>query len=302
MVNFEILPVTRDKLGEGPWWHQSRQVLFWVDILGRKIRSATLDGDDSWEVSTPSDVGFAVPAGSELMLVGLREGLAKLDQRSGEIEVLWEGLPDSSDHRINDGKTDRFGRVFFGTMHDQETDKTSAFYRADLTGTTRLLDGVTTSNGLGWSPDNKFFYYTDSIARTIWRFSYDSGTGRIFDREVFAKDPDGYVPDGLTVDESGCVWSAKWNGSKLVRYAPTGLVDRVVEVPVKKPTSAMFCGPKLDVLAVTTANLHPETDGELAGAVLLLDVKERGIAEVPAQEGVLEALAIGRSQGQRKEK
>ena len=146
--------------------------------------------------------------------------------------------------------------------------------------TTELLDGITTSNGLGWSPDDRTFYYTDSVARTIWAFDFDPDTAALSNRRVFAVDEDCF-PDGLTVDASGAVWAAKWNGGRIVRYRPDGTVDRTIELPIRKPTSVSFAGPALDVLAVTSAN-REAGDGELAGAVLLLEVGTTGIAEVPA--------------------
>jgi L-arabinonolactonase len=279
-ATFEVLGVEgRDALGEGPWWDVARQRLWWVDIRGRRIRNATLDGVEREPIVTPSEVGFAIPDAAGGVVAGLADGLVRFEP--GRVErSLWSAPHDSTAIRINDGKTDRRGRVWFGTMHRAETAPVGSLFRRAGGSTTNLLDGITTSNGLGWSPDSSIFYYTDSMARTIWAFDYDPDSGDISNRRVFTTDQ-GYYPDGLTVDSSGAVWAAKWNGGRIVRYRPDGTVDHTIELPVRKPTSLSFSGPQLDVLAVTSANIE-EGDGELAGSVFLLDVGATGIAEVPA--------------------
>jgi sugar lactone lactonase YvrE len=285
-MKYEVLSVSsRDHLGEGPWWDAARAELLWVDILGRRVRRASLDGAEAEPLPTPSEVGFAVRDSDGRVLAGLSDGLAvSAVERPGWIP-LWQGAHDASEVRINDGKTDRTGRVWFGTMHREETEQAGALYSLGGGTTTTRVTGVTTSNGLGWSPDGALFYYTDSAARTIWVFDSDED-GEISNRRVFATDPDAFAPDGLTVDAGGAVWSAKWNGGRIVRYAPDGRVDRVVEVPVRKPTSVVFGGPALDTLIVTSARMDDD-DGELAGAVLLLDAGATGIAERPAEVDLL---------------
>jgi len=280
MTAWEVLAVAdRDRLGEGPWWDARTEELRWVDIPSRRIRRATLDGVEGPAVVAPSDVGFAVPDAVGGVVAGLADGLWRF--AGGYWTCLWTADHDPAAVRINDGKTDRRGRVWFGSMHRPETEPLGALYRFVDGRVETVLEGITTSNGLGWSPDERTFYYTDSIARTIWAFDSDPDTGDITNRRDFATDVDCF-PDGLTVDSSGAVWAAKWNGSRVVRYHPNGAVDRVIELPVAKPTSVMFAGPQLDVLVVTSAAKEP-TDGDLAGSVFLLDVGETGIAEQPAR-------------------
>lgn len=279
-ARIEVLEVTgRDHLGEGPWWDAANQRLWWVDILGRRIRNSSLDGDEREPIATPSDVGFALPDSEGGIIAGLAEGLVRLEP-DGTQRSLWLGGHDPAAVRVNDGITDRRGRIWFGTMHREETQALGHLYRHAGGSTSEVLDGITTSNGLGWSPDNRVFYYTDSIARTIWAFDFDEDTGEVSNRRVFAEDTDCY-PDGLTVDATGAIWASKWDGGRIVRYRPDGTIDQTVTMPVKKPTSLSFSGPNLDVLAVTSAKKE-DGDGDLAGAVFLLDVGVQGIAEVPA--------------------
>ncbi|PJJ63235.1 sugar lactone lactonase YvrE [Compostimonas suwonensis] len=281
-ARFELLGVDdRDALGEGPWWDTIGERLWWVDIRGAVIRNATLDGVEAARLQAPSSVGFAVPDDTGGLFAGLRDGLYRHTAVAGWRQV-WAGDYDSSDHRVNDGKSDRHGNLWFGTMHDPETEQSSAFYRTVDGRVERVFSGVTTSNGLGWAPDGGTFYYTDSLARKIWAFDCDPESGALSNRRVFAEDPRGYVPDGLTVDADGAVWAAKWDGGKIVRYRPDGTTDVELRLPVRRPTSAMFVGADLSTLAVTSANLTPD-DGELAGAVFLIPTTTSGLPQTRAR-------------------
>lgn len=284
-------------LGEGPWWDAANRRLWWVDILGRKVHRSNLGGQNHTAWTTDEHVGFAVPCVDGATVLGLRSGLARLDPISGRTTRGPAVDAQRSDHRINDGKTDRRGRLWFGTMHDEETDPTSALYRSDERGLMRILGRVTTSNGLGWSPDDRVMYYTDSMTRSIVAYEFRPDEGAIGAGRVFATDPDSYVPDGLTVDTDGCVWSAKWNGGKVIRYAPSGRIDREIRLPVTRPTSCMFVDDDLRTLAVTSAKPASAVrarDHDLAGRVLLVDVGAQGIVEHPAtfQPTTMEAITF----------
>lgn len=283
---FEVLDVEgRDRLGEGPWWDVATGRLTWVDITGRRVRTATLDGAERPALATPEDVGFAIPDAGGGLVVGLRGGLHRWSPRGWE--TLWVGDHDPATHRVNDGATDRRGRLWFGTMHEPETEASAALLRYDGRGCHRVLGDVTVSNGLGWSPDDRTLYYTDSRSGLIRAFDHDPEDGTLSRPRVFNRDPAGRFPDGLTVDADGGVWSAKWEGGCVVRYRPDGRVDREIGLPVRRPTSVAFAGGDLRTLAVTSARLDPERDGELAGSVLLLDVGVPGLPEVPVATDVV---------------
>jgi sugar lactone lactonase YvrE len=147
----------------------------------------------------------------------------------------------------------------------------------------QIKTGIGISNGLGWSPDNRVMYYTDSAQRTIWAYDFDLENGDISDQRVFARTPAEYVPDGLTVDAEGFIWSAKWDGWKVVRYAPDGSVDQEVRLPVQRPTSCTFGGTDLKRLFITSASTGL-TEAELqnqplAGSVFVVDTDIMGIPE-----------------------
>jgi L-arabinonolactonase len=287
-TRYDVLAVDGlDVLGEGPWWDVASGRLLWVDIKGHRVRSAHLDGSDATAFATSSEPGFVVPDEDGQLVVGLRDGLWLLDGSGAALRRLMAPDYDMTTNRINDGKTDRAGRVWFGTMEDLEKTPSSAVYRMDHGVTDRQFGGVITSNGLGWSPDDTVMYHTDSLTRSIYAYDFDLATGSTSNRRVFAQDPPDCVPDGLTIDAEGCVWAAKWDGGRLLRYAPNGSVVARVDLPVVRPTSCAFVGDRLDVLAVTTAQA-PGTEEPLAGRVLLLDVGVTGIPErraLPANGG-----------------
>jgi sugar lactone lactonase YvrE len=191
--------------------------------------------------------------------------------------------PDRPGNRFNDGKCDRRGRLFAGTMDNAEVECTGTLYRLDPDLSVHVMQtDVHLSNGLGWSPDDRTLYYTDSLRRTIWAYDYDLDTGATANRRVFARVPDAAgVPDGLCVDAEGGVWSAHWGGWRLTRYAPDGRIDRVVGMPVPQPSCPAFGGPDLDVLYVSSAAIEMTpadfTKAPDGGGLFTLDVGVRGL-------------------------
>lgn len=270
-VDFDVLPIsTRCVLGESPWWDGDR--LSWIDIRSQKILSSNLDGKEYAEIETPGTPGFAIPTPDDDYAVGLQDGLWAYRRRTMTWEHLWTAPHSTATHRMNDAKSDALGRIWMGSMTYEEVEPTSALYMWERGRVEQVLDGIVTSNGLGWSPDGRTFYYTDSIARTIWAFDFEPDSGRISNRREFATDPQDWVPDGMGVDGDGFIWSCKWNGHRIVRYAPDGRVDRTIEVPVARPTSISFAGVHGSIMAVTTAYPDDFTHhGELDGVVLLID-------------------------------
>ena len=279
---FDVLEFSsRAQLGEGPVWDGTQ--LYWVDITGRKLNSSDLGGITR-TIDLPQMPGFAVPDADGGWLAGFPDGLWRSNSEVNEWEQLWTAPHSLETHRLNDGKTDPAGRVWFGSMSYAEVDPVSALYRFDGSTVTEQRSGVTTSNGLDWSPDHRTFYFTDSVPRTIWAYDYDLGSGEIANPRRFAQDPDDYVPDGGCIDADGCFWSCKWNGGRIVRYTPDGTVDLVWHLPVNNPTSCVFVGPARSVLAITSAqSTNPARTSEFDGAVLLIQTDTTGIAMTPAR-------------------
>jgi sugar lactone lactonase YvrE len=283
-----LLSDHRFQLGEGPWWSVREDRLYWVDIVGRSVQRAALDGSSyqRWEV--PSDVGFVVPHRDGGAVLGLRDGLHRLDLDTGVTRLLLPLEADQPDQRFNDGKCDPQGRLWFGSMRDDCAEPVGSLYRYDGGASAmRVVEDVLTSNGLGWSPDGTRLYYTDSPRQRIDQFDFDAETGTVSARTTFAPNPAQSsplaLPDGLAVDSAGFVWSAMWDGGCVFRFAPDGSLDRTVRLPVARPTSCMFAGPDLSTLVITSALDGPGVPSarpELAGATFLLDVAVPGLPEV----------------------
>jgi sugar lactone lactonase YvrE len=247
--------------GEGPIWDAAAQELVWVDITAGLVRRGRVSGDDVLDVAAHrggDTVGFVVPAAPGGWLLGAGAGISRLSaegQASVLIELTGEGGSEElGGTRMNDGACDRAGRFFGGTMAFDERPGAGSLYRLDLDGTvSTVLDGLTVSNGLGWSPDDRTVYLSDSGAATVWAFDYDLDAGTFGRRRVlldFSEDPDG-VADGLTVDDEGCLWTALWGGGQVRRYSPDGDLLAVVDVPgVENTTSCAFAG---DLLVISTS-------------------------------------------------
>lgn len=182
---------------------------------------------------------------------------------------------------------DKRGRFIAGSMDTMEAGPNGALYRVDPDlSVHKLDDGIIVSNGPCWSPDGKIFYFADTWTGEIWAYDYDLDTGRVSNRRTFAKvdTSEGGAADGSTVDAEGYVWNALVYGGKLVRYAPDGSVDRVIDMPVKKVTSVNFGGPDLDILYVTSMAKPPlprfPGDGQARGALFAIhDLGVRGVEE-----------------------
>ncbi|MDB6105074.1 MAG: gluconolaconase [Gammaproteobacteria bacterium] len=250
-----ILPV-RNVLGEGILWDSRRQVLWWTDIQSRRLYRHDLARASTQILQTPERVGsFGLVAGSERLIAAFESGVVLYD--TGDGSVSWLARPENLGPavRFNDGRVDRRGRFWSGTM--VEGDQSSAggcLYSVDSTfGIRCQLTGVRISNGLCMSPDGRQLYFADSPTRTIRVFELNEPEGTLGASRVFAQTPAGADPDGAAIDADGCLWSAHWGAGCVVRYTPEGRIDRTLRVPASQPTCVCFAGPQLDVLCVTTA-------------------------------------------------
>ena len=282
-MKIDIVADVKTHLGEGPLWDVDQQRLYWVDSFSGKIFKSTADGTEirAWDV--PEKIGsMAIRKDGQGAVVALANGIHLLDFHTGEVEFVSDPEANRSSNRLNDGKVDAQGRFIFGSMDTNEQGPNGSLYRLDLDLTVHQIDdGIIVSNGPCWSPDSKVFYFTDSWAGSIYGYDYDVMNGGVSNRRIFATVDmsTGGAPDGATVDAEGFVWSALVYDGKIVRYAPDGSVDRVIEMPVKKVTSVMFGGENLDVLYVTSMAKPPlprfPSDPVIAGS--LFAIKGLGI-------------------------
>jgi sugar lactone lactonase YvrE len=268
-------------VGEGPMWHPLEKRVYWLDIgLGRMFRYDPATGKHEQIYEGEPIGGYTIQEDGSLLLF-LGRGAVKV-WREGQLTPVIDEIPDERESRFNDVFADPAGRVFCGTMPTQ--DRLGRLYRLDPDRTlTRLLDGITCSNGMGLTPDHKHLYYTDTWAYSIYLFDYDVKTGAIGNQRTFVQTsqaPSEGGPDGMTVDADGYVWSARWDGGCLVRYAPDSKEERRIQFPVKKVSSVIFGGPDyMDMYVTTAGGDHKETDGEHAGALYRLNLGIRGVPE-----------------------
>ena len=266
--------------GEGPLYHPDENRVYWTDIPNKKLFRYDLATGAHRPIEIGRQVGgFTLQADGSLLLFLDRGSIAVF--REGEpLNYLISEIPDETETRFNDVFADPEGRVYCGTMPTQ--DRKGRLYRLDTDSSlTRILDNIGCSNGMGLTPDGKSLYYTDTSARTIYRFAYDRASGELTDRAVFAVSEDGGgYPDGMTVDADGFVWSARWDGGCLVRYSPGGEEVARVTFPARKVSCATFGGEDYSTMFVTTAGGHiKDTDGALAGSLFSLTIP--GVRGVP---------------------
>jgi sugar lactone lactonase YvrE len=282
MLQVEHFLTIKNKLGEGPVWHPEEQLLYWVDIEGdcfHRYSPETGRGDTTPVGQAIGCLAFRASGG---LLMGLRDGLAFWDQNTSEIEIIANPEAGRPNARFNDGKVDPGGRFWVGTLGE---DDQSCLYRMDPDGATHTMEtGIQISNGIGWSPDHKVMYYTDTPRRVIYTYDFDLESGSINNRRDYVNVPaeDGF-PDGLTVDSEGCVWSAHWDGWRVTRYDPDGKIERVVYMPVQRPTSCTFGGPDLNQLFITSAwtglSESVRREQPLAGDLFLVQTNIKGQLE-----------------------
>jgi L-arabinonolactonase len=272
-------------VGEGILWDSRRETLWWTDIQGRQLHRYDWSQRTLELLDTPERVGsFGLVAGSERLIAAFAGGIALYDaqQRSVDwlpgIEALGPGV------RFNDGRVDRRGRFWAGTMVEGGQRSADGCLYCITAGEARChVRDVTVANGLCMSPDGTRLYFADSPTRTIREYRLSEPDGMLSAPRVFAQTPKGAFPDGATVDADGCVWSAHWGGGCVVRYTPEGRIDRTVTVPTCQPSCVCFAGPDLDVLCITTAREGLD-DSTLraephAGDVFLYRAGVRGLPE-----------------------
>jgi L-arabinonolactonase len=271
------------EVGEGALWDVQEQALFWVDIpKGHLHRFDPATGENrNWDMGEP--IGCLALRGQGGAVVALQSGFHLFDFGTAAKTPLIDPEANRAENRFNDGATDRQGRFWAGTMRTGEPAPDGAFYRLDPDRScTRWQDGIYTTNGLAFSPDGRTMYCSDSNpqVRTIWASDYDPTTGAPGERRVFF-DTRAVAgrPDGGTVDADGCYWMAGVGGSQLVRLTPAGRIDRIVALPVERPTRPAFGGANLDVLFVTSIGARA-TQPQAGGLFALTGLGVQGVPEV----------------------
>ena len=255
MSEARLVADCRNVLGEGVTWDHAARRLHWVDIESSEFW--TFD-PATGRISThkaPERIACFAPRRGSGFVVAFASGFAFYDPATGRREDLAAFEPANPHTRLNDGRTDRQGRLVAGGFDEREGKFVSSVVRLDRDRRViTLFGGVACANGICFSRDGRTMYFADTPARTIWAFDYDTATGDVANRRVLARlDGQPGQPDGSCVDAEGFIWNAQWNGHRVVRFAPDGRIDRIVPIPVLNPTCVTFGGEALDTLYVTTA-------------------------------------------------
>jgi sugar lactone lactonase YvrE/DNA-binding IclR family transcriptional regulator len=274
----------RPFLGEAPVWLADRQRLLWVDILAPALHVSDPATGADRPVPMPDLVGAVVPRAGGGFLAAMGGGFHLLDADHRITATLGTPEPEKPGNRFNDCKCDRAGRFFAGTMALNAGPGQGTLWRLDPDGRmTPVETGLHVSNGLGWSPDDRTFYFCDTGARTVFAYDYDLATGAATNRRpLIAFADDEGKPDGLAVDAEGHLWIALWDGWGVARYAPDGRRVGFVSLPVARPTSVAFGGDDLRTLFITSARVRLSAaqlaEAPLSGSVFAFDA---GVAGVP---------------------
>jgi sugar lactone lactonase YvrE len=272
-------------LGEGALWDWRHDLLVAVDIpVGRVLVNDPSDGSTrSIEVGQP--VSAAMQRGEHDLLLAVRDGFATLDLNTGAVEPFVAVEADNPANRMNDAACDARGRCFAGTMATNDTPGAGTLYRLDEDLSVHpLLEGLTISNGLGWSPSGSVMYHIDSMAGGVDAHDFDADSGTLSGRRrLVDTDRSWGLPDGLAMDAEGGIWVAFWDGSALRRFSPDGELTETLELPAARPTRPAFGGTDLDQLYVTSAKLDPEqaVDSDLGGAIFVLEPGVQGVRAHP---------------------
>ncbi|HEY0704796.1 MAG TPA: SMP-30/gluconolactonase/LRE family protein [Candidatus Acidoferrales bacterium] len=279
-----------DVCGEGAVWHAAENAVYWVDINRFLIHRYRLADAAvfSWIFEVPV-TALSLTDRDDVLLVVL-----------GSQVMLWEPATDTRHPplfkydawpgvRLNDARSDPRGSLWMGSMRNNIAPDGSAIEFGGTDGVLMRLDAdgktsvwrkdIGISNTFVWSPDRRHFYFADSIANVIWVYDYDFATGAISNERPFFEGFDRGLPDGSAMDSEGFLWNCRYYGNCVVRVAPDGKVDRVVEMPVKNITTCCFGGEDLRTLFVTTASAHAALGDRLAGSLFAIRTEVKGQAE-----------------------
>jgi sugar lactone lactonase YvrE len=273
-----------DILGECPLWDDTAQCLYWVDIRQpaiRRLRHATGEVN-TWPM--PELVGSIALVDDGRLLVALPSQIALFDPANGVLSAFVPSLPMPEGHRFNDGRCDARGRFWVGSMHNITRAPEGTLFCLEGAGPLKAVrHGICIPNSLAFSPSGDTLYFADSLHYRIYAHPYAPESGRMGEAQVFAESAPPAFPDGSAVDAEGFVWNAEFNGGRLLRYAPDGSIDRVIALPVDRPTCCAFGGPDLDILFITSTSQNM-TEAErqahpMAGALMAIHPGVRGLPE-----------------------
>lgn len=281
-MNIRAISEVISDLGEGPIWSADTNSVTWTDITQNTFHTADIDTGKTLSFGVPSMVGAIAHSKEGGYIAATQKGFARIGV-DGKYSPLHSFLPD--DMRMNDGKVDPSGRFWAGSMALSFEKGRGSLYVLEKDNSYRsILDDITLSNGMGWSPDAQYFYYIDSVPGVLKRFDYDLYTGHISNpKDLITFDSSSGIPDGMSMSSDGKIVIALWDGGRIEIYEPSGEKVSEITLGVSRPTSCTFAGPNRDILIVSTASQGIDrADEPLAGKILA--VTGTGLSGLPTQQ------------------
>ena len=277
-----------NKLGEGIQWRSLDATLWWTDILGHQLFRYDAESRfiDTWSMPEPL-ASFAFTKNIDVIVAAMASGFAFYNLIDRSLDWIEQPPMLAGESRFNDGKADRQGRFWSGTMMvdaDENTPAGGRLFRLDTDLTISVHEtNMHISNGLCWSPDNHTLYFSDSLPGKMFRYDFDPEAGALSNRRFFAQQTPGASPDGATVDVHGNIWSAQWGIGKVHAYSPDGNLTLALNIPATQPTCVAFGGEKLNLLFVSSATTGL-SDEQLnkepsAGNVFVFETNTQGVPE-----------------------
>lgn len=277
-------------LGEVPLWSARDQLLYWVDIRAPALNALdlTTGTNQSWEM--PEPIGAVAIHAQGGLLVALASGLSRFDPATATLTPVQPIEAEITTSRLNDGRCDRQGRFWVGSMNRATLETRGFLYRYDPDGTLhRMFGDIEVPNGLAFSPDGNTLHFCDSPSQRLMMHALDSVTGELGPPQHFADSAPPGNPDGAVIDAEGCLWVAHFDGARVTRYSPDGHVDRVIELPVPRPTACCFGGVGLDTLFVTSARINMSEatlrNAPLSGSIFAIRPGVLGLPEPAFGQG-----------------
>ena len=268
-------------VGEGPFWDDVKQDLYFVDIMNKQIKMFSLTSKLVETVQFNQEIGAVFLDQKSNLIVAARDGIFAAT-RDGVLDTLLAPIElEDTSIRTNDAKCDAYGRMWVGTMAFDFTPGAAALFSFDSKDLKKVVPDLTVSNGIGWSLDKKIMYFIDSPTKRVDIFDFDLESGELRNRRPFLLlgDLDAF-PDGLTTDEDGGVWVALFGGGEVRRFDSQGTLTHIVEIPVKQVTSCCFGGGDMSDLYITTAQNGMDSDSlirePLAGSLFRVKTSFKG--------------------------
>ena len=293
MKKAELYNDSKNELGEGIIWSAEQDCLYWVDIpIPSKLYKLNIKKNYLVSYEMPEMITSISLWKKNYLLIASHHGINSFNLKDKKFRKILDVEKNLPQNRCNDGASDKNGRFWFGTMQNniaedgsniEITEKSGSIYYLEKKFKIKKIESdISISNTFAWSPDNKKFYFTDTITGKISSYDFDLDSGSIFNKKDFAKFDRGY-PDGSTVDSEGYLWNCRWGGSCVVRFNPHGKIDMVVEVPVKNVTSCTFGGSDLKTLFITTARIGMDKEylknNSIAGGVFAINLDIKGMPD-----------------------